>query len=268
MKTIVLSALLGTMGSLAMAQEVQKSESTIKIVVEENGKQKTIERTFANPDLAEAGIKQLNDSLNKEISKSEGKTKIITMDIRKRGGDRLRMNPMGSVPTMERDKMARIEKRMRKLRGDMDDKQIRIFRHGPEDMEIHVEQMPDGKNFKFDLDENGPGMKELRRIQEDGFPFLDQHFAGGQGSKNIKGLFANPNSPFNGKLNIRFNAPEKGTVYIRVFDVNGKQIADEIVKEFQGRYLGQIDLKKAGSGVYFVLVSQGNDGSTIRVKID
>jgi len=64
-----------------------------------------------------------------------------------------------------------------------------------------------------------------------------------QASKTVKGLFAYPNKPFNGKLNIRFDAPEKGNVSIAVTDVNGKEIATEQLKDFQGVYLGQIDLK-------------------------
>ena len=51
-------------------------------------------------------------------------------------------------------------------------------------------------------------------------------------------------------------------------DVNGKEIATEQLKDFQGVYLGQIDLKKSGPGVYFIRVSQANDGAVRRVKID
>lgn len=267
MKTFILSALLGTMGTLTLAQDTPKSESTIKIVVDENGKQRIIERTFANPDLAEAGMKQLNDSLNKEIGKSDGKTKIITMDIRKRGGNRMQMDAMGPMQ-FDKKAMVRVEKRMRKFKNQLDNNQVRIFRHGPDDMEIHMEDMPGGKNFKFDFDENGPEFRGLRRLQEEGFPMGSQNLAWGQASSTIKGLFANPNHPFNGKLNIRFHAPEKGNVAITVRDVNGKEVASETVKDFQGRYLGQVDLKKAAAGVYFVQVSQGNDGAVIRVKID
>jgi hypothetical protein len=39
------------------------------------------------------------------------------------------------------------------------------------------------------------------------------------------------------------------------------------VKDFQGDYLGQIDLKKAGAGVYFLRVTQGNDGAVRRVEV-
>ena len=88
------------------------------------------------------------------------------------------------------------------------------------------------------------------------------------GSKTIKGLISYPNKPFNGKLNVRFKAPEKGNVTISVTDVNGKEITSEQIKDFSGLYLGQIDLKKSGSGVYFVRVTQSNDGVVRRVQVD
>jgi hypothetical protein len=88
------------------------------------------------------------------------------------------------------------------------------------------------------------------------------------GSKTIKGLISYPNQPFNGKLNVRFKAPEKGNITISVTDVNGKEISSEQIKDFSGLYLGQVDLKKSGPGVYFVRVTQSNDGAVRRVKVD
>ncbi|MEY2794281.1 MAG: hypothetical protein RJA76_2273, partial [Bacteroidota bacterium] len=73
---------------------------------------------------------------------------------------------------------------------------------------------------------------------------------------------------FNGKFNIHFKAPEKGTVTIAVTDLNGKELAAEQIKDFQGDYLGQIDIKKSAKGVYFIRVTQGNDGAVRRVKVD
>jgi len=37
------------------------------------------------------------------------------------------------------------------------------------------------------------------------------------GSKTIKGLISYPNKPFNGKLNVRFKAPEKGNATVSVY---------------------------------------------------
>jgi len=88
------------------------------------------------------------------------------------------------------------------------------------------------------------------------------------GSKTIKGLISYPNKPFNGKLNVRFMAPDKGNVTISVTDVNGKEIASEQIKDFSGLYLGQIDVKRSSAGVFFVRVTQSNDGAVRRVQVD
>ena len=89
-----------------------------------------------------------------------------------------------------------------------------------------------------------------------------------QMSTTIHGLHIQPNAPFNGKFNVHFNVPEKGTVTIVVTDVNGKELATEQIKDFQGDYLGQIDTKKSAKGVYFIRVTQGSDGAVRRVKVD
>jgi len=120
---------------------------------------------------------------------------------------------------------------------------------------------PEGeeKEFNIQLDGpmGGPGMrlKGLQKMMKE------------KGSKTIQGLSGKQNQPFNGKLNVRFTAPTKGNVTIAVSDVNGKEIATETVKDFQGDYLGQIDLKKTAAGVYFLRVTQGNDGAVRRVEV-
>ena len=104
----------------------------------------------------------------------------------------------------------------------------------------------------------GMKLKGLKKLKELGKE---------KGSKTIQGLSGKQNQPFNGKINVRFTAPTKGNVTIAVSDVNGKEIATETVKDFQGDYLGQIDLKKATAGIYFLRVTQGNDGAVRRVEV-
>jgi hypothetical protein len=121
------------------------------------------------------------------------------------------------------------------------------------------EGAPEGMPKEFNIELDGPmgrKMKGLKKLMTE------------KGSKTIHGLSGEPNQPFNGKLNVEFMALEKGNVTISVTDVNGKEIASELVKDFQGNYLGQIDLKKAGAGVYFLRVTQGNDGAVRRIKVD
>ena len=122
-------------------------------------------------------------------------------------------------------------------------KEMRVFKFkGAEGNEDIVHMIPDAPGFRG-------MMKE-------------------QMSTTIHGLHIQPNAPFNGKFNVHFNVPEKGTVTIVVTDVNGKELATEQIKDFQGDYLGQIDTKKSAKGVYFIRVTQGSDGAVRRVKVD
>jgi Secretion system C-terminal sorting domain len=88
------------------------------------------------------------------------------------------------------------------------------------------------------------------------------------GSKTIKELNAFPNKPNNNKLNVKFEAPEKGDVTIRVTDLAGKEIGIEKLQDFSGEYIGQVDLKGNAKGTIFVTVVQGEDGSTRRVVLN
>jgi len=280
MKYLFISALLSVCTVQAWAQQ-EKKEATVKIVIIENGKEKVIERKFADINQADKEIKKLSDSLDINISASGGKNKIVRVDVNK---------SIGTTITGPEGPKDPVRRRMRILRNGNAPKDIMIFKNdggkeggiviedgkgGPEDsFNIQIERpggpgLIDGPmrlNGRMGAGLNGrmgPQMKAFRKKRKD---MMDEHMK--QASKTVKGLFAYPNKPFNGKLNIRFNVPEKGNVSIAVSDVNGKEIATEQLKDFQGVYLGQIDLKKSGPGVYFIRVSQGNDGAVRRVKID
>jgi hypothetical protein len=280
MKYLFISAVLSVCTVQAWAQQ-EKKEATVKIVIIENGKEKVIERKFADINQADKEIKKLSDSLDINISASGGKNKIVRVDVNK---------SIGTTITGPEGPKDPVRRRMRILRNGNAPKDIMIFKNdggkeggiviedgkgGPEDsFNIQIERpggpgLIDGPmrlNGRMGAGLNGrmgPQMKAFRKKRKD---MMEEHMK--QASKTVKGLFAYPNKPFNGKLNIRFNAPEKGNVSIAVSDVNGKEIATEQLKDFQGVYLGQIDLKKSGPGVYFIRVSQGNDGAVRRVKID
>jgi len=283
MKYLFISALLSVCTVQAWAQQ-EKKEATVKIVIIENGKEKVIERKFSDIDQADKEIKKLSDSLDVNISTSNGKNKIVRVDVNKSIGKTLR-GPEGGP-------QGPVQRRMRILRDGNGPKDIMIFKgEKGKEGEIILEDIKGGEhqNFEIQIDNDGPAgprilggpmplngrlaprmngrmgvqMKAFHKKRKD---FMEKQKQ--QASKTVKGLFAYPNKPFNGKLNIRFDAPEKGNVSIGITDVNGKEIAAEQLKDFQGVYLGQIDLKKAGPGVYFIRVSQGNDGAVRRVKID
>lgn len=299
MKKILLTVLLGALIFAAEAQ-IDKKEATIKIVVIENGKEKVIERTFSDLSKADAEIKKFSDSMDIQISSSNGKNKIIRVDVNKKSG-KFESNDLTKGAAEKRV----IIRRQGRLNSPQDQEKdlFIIQKDGSPQGDIDIKEGLPGEI-------NGPNMrmkrgmamlKRFRGNQEGSFPgfpqenqfprippmerhqipnlppmgkgkFLrfEQAMKEGKmnGSETIKGLICYPNKPFNGKLNVRFNAPLKGNVTISVTDVNGKEIANEQIKDFQGVYLGQIDLKKSGPGVYFVRVTGGVDGAVRRVKVD
>lgn len=260
MKYLFITALAVCMSTTAFAQE--KKEATIKVVIIENGKERVIEKKFADFDKADGELKKLNDSLGINLTTTGGKKKIVRVDVNKSHSS-MSDQPGVTIERMEGGSEGGADKRFIIRRGGpgmapaapgthSGDAKVMIFRgeDGPEGLE---------KEFNIELDGpmGGPmkGLKMLRALRE------------GNGSKTIHGLTAEQNQPFNGKLNVHFAAMEKGNVVIAVSDVNGKEIATETVKDFQGEYLGQIDLKKAGVGVYFLRVTQGTDGAVRRIEV-
>lgn len=264
MKKIFITSLLSFFSIALFAQEkAAKNTTSMKIVVDDNGKQQIIEKTFSDDELAQKEIKKFSDSLDVTMKQSNGKRKIVTINVNK--------NKDQFVTEEDGEKSKRIIIRRNNGRMGPEENDVMILRNdgkrtklmdrmgrpgmSPQEDEIHVELgpqdlMPD-RNMRFRAGKMRIS-KELREQRQ---------------SKTIKGLFANPNNPFNGKLNVRFNALQKGDVVISVTDVNGKEIVSESVKNFEGKYLGQVDLKKANSGIYFVRVVQNGDGMVIRVEV-
>jgi len=268
MKYLFITALAAGMSTAAFAQD--KKEATVKIVINENGKERIIEKKFSDLNQADAEIKKFSDSLDINISASGGKKKIVRVDVNK-SHSRMSDKPGKIIiENIEGGKEGDADKRVIIRRGGPGmpppapgttiapgfpgkEEKVMIFRGegGPEGMP---------ENFEIQLDRPGMANREFKRIHRGMFA--------GQESKTIHGLLANPNRPFNGKLNVRFHAAEKGNVTIAVTDVEGKELAKEQIKDFEGDFVGQIDIKKSGSGVYFVRVTQGTDGAVKRVKVD
>lgn len=282
MKYIILSAAMAITSLTLKAQE--KQEATIKIVVEENGKQKVIERHFTDMSKADSELKKFSDSLDLDIKVSGDKKKIIRMDVNKKSNKEVNIEKGGENIIIQRSEGGpgpRQNKRVMIIRGK-DGETITENLQGPESLHMELdgpaphenkrimiirgkdgetitENLQGPESFHLQLDGPGDRMKEFRKIHKNILL---------EGSKTIQGLNITPNKPFNGTLSIKFKAPEKGNVSISVLDVNGKEMATSQLKDFQGDYLGQVDIKKAGTGVYFVRVSQGNDGAVRRVKVD
>jgi alpha-amylase len=72
------------------------------------------------------------------------------------------------------------------------------------------------------------------------------------------GLFQNYPNPFNPITSIKFRIAEKGNVSLKVYDVNGKKVADLVESEKEaGNYKISFDGSKLSSGVYFYELRSG-----------
>ncbi len=134
----------------------------------------------------------------------------------------------------------------------------------------------DGKlqnHFRFDTDSLVDRVKRLEFAWPENFgqrmedAFGSWSMSVGSKASTIRSLEVYPNNPETNQLNIRFTAPAKGDIRIRVTTPDGKEVAKKDVKDFSGNYAGQVDIDRKAKGVYFVNVTQNDDGAVKRVVI-
>jgi Secretion system C-terminal sorting domain len=279
MKNIITTALILTIGMSAMAQKnisqnIEEKDGKLKIHVEssQDGKKEVFERNYnvegMSQEAKEKLINHITDSL--WTSSGEGSRKQIRIKM-DRNGDNANPNsddndrPFSfNSPKGKTKKRVEIYKDGKKIEKDLDgdgsddmtiffkdlggdiEKQFKDFDH--KKMSSSIEPMMKDFKFKFDGD-----MKD--------FDFMNE-------SKTVKALKIYPNKPFDNKLNLKFYAPEKGDVSVIVTDLNGKEVGSQKFKDFQGDFMGQVDLKKNVKGTLFVTVTQGQDGTAKRVVVE
>ena len=217
-------------------------------------------------------INRITDSL--WTSSGEGNRKQIRIKV-DRNGDNANPNlddrdaPFSfNTPKGKTKKRVEIYKDGKKIEQDLDghssDDLTIFFKDFGKDMEETFKDF-DHKQMFSSLD---PMMKDLKgklHFNFDGdmkdFDFMNE-------SKTVKALKIYPNKPFDNKLNLKFYAPEKGDVSVIVTDLNGKEVGSQKFKDFQGDFMGQVDLKKNVKGTLFVTVTQGVDGTAKRVVVE
>ena len=279
MKNIITTAFMLTIGMSAMAQKnisqnIEEKDGKLKIHVEssQDGKKEVFERSYnvegMNQEAKDKLINHITDSLWTTSGEGNRKQIRIKMD---RNGDNANANsddndmPFSlNSPKGKTKQRVEIYKDGKKIEQDLDgdgDKDITMFfKDFGNDMEKKFKDFdhkkmfssiePMMKDFKFKLDGD---MKD--------FDFLNE-------SKTVKALKIYPNKPFDNKLNLKFYAPEKGDVSVIVTDLNGKEVGSQKFKDFQGDFMGQVDLKKNVKGTLFVTVTQGQDGTAKRVVVE
>ena len=286
MKNIIITALMLTIGMSAMAQKnisqnIEEKDGKLKIHVEssQDGKNEVFDRSYnvegMSQEAKEKLINRITDSL--WTASGEGNRKQIRIKVDRNGDNANPDSDDKDVPFSYNSPKGKSKRRVeiykdgKKIDNDSDG-------NGSDDLSIFFKDF--GKNMEnnfefFDHDSKkwisslDPMMKDLKgKLKFDfksddmkDFDFLNE-------SKTVKALKIYPNKPFDNKLNLKFYAPEKGDVSVIVMDINGKEVGSQKFKDFQGDFMGQVDLKKNVKGTVFVTVTQGEDGTAKRVVIE
>ncbi|WP_353722417.1 T9SS type A sorting domain-containing protein [Dyadobacter sp. 676] len=239
----------------------KKTSIRIRVSEDDNGKVRDIEKNYEvgamTDDERQKFIDKVLDSLN--VDKKRKQTISITVDD---GGD-------GVIAARKRKKV------------------IVDHRDPREPMAFHW----DG-NFKYDLDWDSEKFSENMKKIEKNFDrnfrpkakimMRDMEDFGRNFGKNFEYAWDNPengkaasirslnayaNNPADDVLNLRFSVPQKGNVTVTVTDTKGREVGKKEIHEFEGEYVGQIELKKNTKGTLFVTVVQNEDGAVKRVVI-
>lgn len=84
---------------------------------------------------------------------------------------------------------------------------------------------------------------------------------------NLDKLNFYPN-PSNGKFHLNFKLSTTGTTEIGIFNMEGKSVYNESLKDFSGSYDKEIDISSHPKGVYFVKVKQGEHAQLKKIVME
>ncbi|MGA0559341.1 T9SS type A sorting domain-containing protein [Larkinella sp. VNQ87] len=261
-------------GSLAPAlaqsnkkTDVEKNSVHVKIIERTNaGDVREFERDYRmegmKDDERDALVNRLVDSIRTKRGNHKGQITIIIDD----NNSNFRYNE-----NRNSDRVA--DRIIRSREGNMTARRPNRI-NGPSEFRFYR----DGKlqnRFEFNSDSLADRLRRFEFHWPDNFgQRLEDSFRGwswsldeGAKASTIRNLQVYPNNPETNQLNVRFTAPAKGDIQIRVTTPDGKEIAKKEVKDFSGSYAGQIDISKKAKGVYFINVTQNDDGAVKRVVI-
>jgi Fe-S cluster assembly iron-binding protein IscA len=256
MKTTILQiALFALVSSMATAQDKsEKAESKVRIKVEKeiDGKKQIYERSFDATGMSQDEKNRIMEKIQDSIlADSKGKNHKLKIEVEE--GDN-RGNSSSNYSFHFDDNYG----------DDKDDDVFNDRKSSPKFRILSPENTDDFmKEFRLQMDDMGKNFRDFNFNMPDP---LEGFGGNSAGSKTIKDLSIYPNRPKAETLNIKFYAPKKGNVLIKVMDTKGAVIAKDEVKDFMGEYVGQIEIPKS-EGVVFVMVTQGEDGTVKRVQL-
>jgi plastocyanin len=83
------------------------------------------------------------------------------------------------------------------------------------------------------------------------------NFDSSENKLELERMKFSPN-PSSGKFSLEFKNKTMDALNIKIYDLNGKEVYNEDVKNFDGHYKNEIDISSEDSGTYFLRISQNN----------
>ncbi len=85
---------------------------------------------------------------------------------------------------------------------------------------------------------------------------------------NLNDLSFYPNPSKNGRIKIKFTAPEEGDLEIKISKLEGKEVFVRFFESFSGYYSESIDLSGQKEGIYLLEISQGKKRLTKKIVVE
>lgn len=135
------------------------------------------------------------------------------------------------------------------------------------------------KDVIVEVREDDGGVRKVRieqtiiveRIDDQDLEILEKAGADmdmkGKEKLEIDRMKFHPN-PSNGQFTLEFETPETGMTNVEIFDVNGKKVYEDTVRNFNGTYKKDIDISGEQSGTYFLKIQQGEKLSTRKIILE
>lgn len=238
----------------------KRTSIRIRVMEDDNGKVRDIEKSYIvgamNDEQRQQFVDKVLDSLN--VDKKKKQTISITVDD---GNDGIAAKRKRKVIIDHRD-----DREPMAFHWDGDFK----YEHDWNSDKFRENMKTLEKNFNHDFH---PKAKILMRDMEEFGQNFGKNFNYAWDMRedakpaSIRSLNAYTNNPTDDVLNLRFGVPEKGNVTVTVTDTKGREVGKKEIHDFEGEYVGQIELKKNTKGTLFVTVVQNEDGAVKRVVI-
>ncbi len=221
---------------VADKDQAEEIEVNVETNEDRNGDQKTITKKVW---VTEDGKKMELEGDDMEII-----TKGDTFNIR--------IDRLGDEPIARGDKVMMMKKRDLDGPGETMDVEIEN-KNGEQFIEINIKRSASMNVTISDIDQNDASLKGATVSLK----------------SNLKSssISYDPN-PGTGKFTLKFAIDQKEPVTVKVLDILGNEVYNEMVMDFQGNYDNQIDLQGKSKGIYILQICQNKKTLSKKIVIE